>query len=67
MTMEDNDLWRLAAILLQKHGQQAEVYARRKADEALENRNNRSCAAWRRIALAVSDLEQRADPLYSLH
>jgi hypothetical protein len=65
--MEDNDLWRLAAILLQKYGEEAELYARQKADEALQMRNNRSCTAWKRIALAVSDLEQRATPIHDLN
>ena len=64
--MEDRDLWPLAAILLHKYGEGAEMYARLKADEALENHVNRSRAVWERVAIAVSDLEQR-DSVYGLH
>jgi hypothetical protein len=65
--MEDNDLWRLAAILRQKYGVEAEYYARQKADEAMQMHNGRSCTAWKRIALAVCDLQQRAIPIHDIH
>jgi hypothetical protein len=65
--MNDSDLWRLAAILLQKYGEEAEMYARLKADEALEKSNNRSCIVWKRVALAVSDLEQHGALNRGLH
>lgn len=65
--MEDNDLWRLAAILLQRHGDDAESYARQKAVEALRIRNQQSGAAWNRIALAVNDLERRSMPISDLN
>jgi hypothetical protein len=65
--MDDNDLWRLAAILRLKYGEAAETYARQKADEASQMHNRRSCATWKRIALAVSDLEQRAAPIHDIN
>ena len=64
--MEDSDLWRLAAILLHKYEEGAEAYARLKADEALEKRDDQSCAIWNRVAFAVSDLEQR-DSVHGFH
>jgi hypothetical protein len=65
--MEDNDLWRLAATLRLKYGEEAELFARQKADEASQMHNWRSCVTWRRIALAVSDLEQRATPIHDIN
>lgn len=64
--MDDGDLRRSAAILLQKYGEEAEVCARLKADEALEIRDIQSCAVWKRVALAVSDLKQR-DSFHGFH
>ena len=55
----DSDLWRLAAILLHKYGDGAEAYAQLKADEASKRRDKLTCAMWKRVAFAVSELEQR--------
>ena len=65
--MEVKELWRLAVALRQHFGEEAEYYARLKADEASQMRNNRSCAVWKRIALAVRDLEQRAATIQDLN
>ncbi|HEV7602573.1 MAG TPA: hypothetical protein VGO49_20245 [Bradyrhizobium sp.] len=56
---DDPDLWRLAAMLIRWHGEDAESYAHLRADEALQRGNNRSSQLWKRIAAGVSGLEQR--------
>jgi hypothetical protein len=56
--MEEGDLWRLAAMLLQKYGEAAETYASIRADEALNLGNNRAYTSWRSLAAAVGELEQ---------
>jgi hypothetical protein len=65
--MEDSDLWRLAAMLIQKHGDVAESYARVRADEALQDGNNRACERWKNVAAAVYELEQRASATHNLN
>ena len=61
--IEVSDLWHLTAILFHNYGDGAEMYERLKADEALDNQ---SCAIWKRVAIAVSDLEQRGS-VHGLH
>jgi hypothetical protein len=65
--MEDCDLWRLAAMLIQKYGEGAEMYACLRADEAMENSNNRASDTWKRVAVAVSDLEEQTAQTQSIH
>jgi hypothetical protein len=56
--MDNSDLWRLAAMLIQKHGNDAETYACLRAEEAEQNGNNRAGDTWRCVATAVFDLEK---------
>jgi hypothetical protein len=61
--MEESDLWRLAAMLVHQHGDGAETYACLRADEALENHNIRACDTWKRVAAAITDLENQTPPI----
>jgi hypothetical protein len=65
--MENNDLWRMAAMLISKHGADAQVYARLRADEASDLGNNRACETWKSVAVAVNEMEQRASSRQGLH
>jgi hypothetical protein len=56
-TMENSDLWRLATMLIQKHGENAQMYACIRADEAASLGNNRAHRTWKTVAAAVSELE----------
>ena len=55
--MENNDLQRLATMLVQRHGAAAAMFARMKAHEAMQNGNVRSSTAWNDVAQAVAQFE----------
>jgi hypothetical protein len=55
--MENTDLWRLATMLIQKHGESAQMYACIRADEAASLGKNRAHRTWKTVAAAVSELE----------
>lgn len=58
--MEDCDLWRLAGMLMQKHGDSAEGYADERAHEALQEGNTGACEAWKSVAMAICEMEENA-------
>jgi hypothetical protein len=61
------DLWRLAAMLLQRYGDSAETYACIRADEAKKQNNERARDTWKSIAKAVCELEQQGPVNNRLH
>jgi hypothetical protein len=63
--MEESDLWRIAAMLFQKHGEDAETYAHLRADEAYQQGNIVSCEAWECVAAVIHKLDRR--PTSKLH
>jgi hypothetical protein len=52
----DLDIWRVAALLMKRHGNDAAIEAARRADELLEAADTDGYAIWRRILSAVAEL-----------
>jgi hypothetical protein len=57
--MEEIDIWRTAKILVDAHGENAWLEAAQRADHCLEGGNLEGVAAWKRVLLAVNDLQRQ--------
>jgi hypothetical protein len=55
--MENNDLWRIAAMLIGKHGADAQAYASLRAEEASDLGNNNAHEKWTCVAAAIVEIE----------
>jgi hypothetical protein len=56
--VEEIDIWRTAKILIDAHGENAWLEAAQRADHCLENCNSEGAAVWKRVLLAVEDLQR---------
>ena len=54
------DIFRVANLLVKRHGQDAPIQAAMRADELLEAGDLDGCAVWRRILRAVAELQGTA-------
>ena len=51
------DIWRAANLLIRQHGPDAEIEAARKADLMLDRGDIEGRDVWRRIGLAIRELQ----------
>ena len=56
--IDDRDVWRVASLLMQRHGHQAALVAARQVDASLASEDKEECAAWKRILEAVAELSR---------
>lgn len=56
--IEDRDVWRMASLLMQRHGHEAALIAARQVDATLGSGDTEDCAAWKRILEAVAELSR---------
>lgn len=59
------DVWRAANLLIEQHGEDAEVVAAQRADELTEREDYEGRGVWLRIMHAISALQ--AKPTGPLH
>ena len=52
----DADIWRAAALMLKRYGDEAHSQSARRADELAAERDNEGAAVWRLITEAVAQL-----------
>ena len=57
--MEEIDIWRTAKILIDAHGDGAELEAAMRADKALEDGYLDAVKVWKRVFKAVWTLQQQ--------
>ena len=60
--MEEIDIWRTAKILVDAHGEGAELEAAMRADKALEDGCPDAVNVWKRVTRAVVDLQRQKSP-----
>ncbi len=56
----DIDIYRVANLLVKRHGQDASIEAAMRADAMLDKGDLEGCAAWKRILKAVEELQGTA-------
>jgi hypothetical protein len=56
--IDDIDIWRVANLLMKRHGVDAAIEAARRADELFEANDRDGYAIWRRILAAVDELSR---------
>jgi hypothetical protein len=56
------DIYRAAKLLIDKHGDEAAVYAAGRADLLLEEGDSAGAATWRRIMAAVEEMQRGRGP-----
>jgi hypothetical protein len=54
--VDDPDVWRVANLLVKRHGDDAALVAARRADELLAATDFEGCRIWNRILEAVAEL-----------
>ncbi len=52
----DADIWRAAALMLKRYGDEAHSQSARRADELAAERDHEGAAVWRLITEAVAEL-----------
>ncbi len=57
--IEDREVWRVATLLMQRHGHEAALVAARQVDASLGSGDTEDCAAWKRILEAVAELSRK--------
>lgn len=57
--MNEIDIWRSAQLFLEKHGDEAALFAAMRADALLEEGDPEGCRAWQRIQLAIISLQRK--------
>ena len=57
--MEDIDLYRAAAEMVKKHGENAGIEAAMKSDNLLERGDMTGASVWRRIHKIIGDLQSQ--------
>ena len=55
--MDDQDIWRSAKTLIERHGNDASIHAAMRADELLDDGDLDDAATWRRVIQAIKELE----------
>ena len=56
--MEEIDIWRTAKILIDSHGEQAELQAAMRADQLLNEGDTAGFAAMKRVVSAINELDR---------
>ena len=56
--IDDMDIWRAAALLIKRHGDDAAMVAAQRADELLAASDFEGSAIWKRIIEAVEELSR---------
>jgi hypothetical protein len=51
------DIWRAASLLIDQHGENAEIVAAHRADELWEREDHEGRAVWLRIKRAIAELQ----------
>lgn len=62
--VSDLDIWRSAHLVIEKHGDEAELAASLRADELLANGDVEGEQTWRRILAAIVQLQAVAGPYH---
>jgi hypothetical protein len=57
--LQELDIWRTAQILIDSHGEDASTQAAMREDYALEDGNLAAVSVWRRVMLAVEELQRQ--------
>ena len=58
--ISDLDIWRAANLLIQRHGEDAEIEAAKRADQMLERCDLDGQVVWKRIRRAIVELQAPA-------
>jgi len=58
--ISDLDIWRAASLLIQQHGEDAEIEAAKRADQMLERGDLDGQVVWKRIRRAIVELQAPA-------
>jgi hypothetical protein len=56
--MHDPDIWRVATLLLDQHGDEAALRAAQRADKLMDEGDMEGVAVWRRIVTAIEELQR---------
>jgi hypothetical protein len=66
--MQEIDIWRTAAQLLEHHGDSAELACAARVDDMIERGDRSGEAAWRRVLIALIELQRTCpDPGETIH
>jgi hypothetical protein len=57
--MDEIDIWRSAKILIEAHGENAELEAAVRVDQAMWDGSSDAMNVWKRIMRAVQDLQRQ--------
>jgi len=60
MSEKDNDVWKAAALVIEKHGAESVEYAERRAKEALDADDVPGHGIWLTVAEAIRELLRTA-------
>ncbi|RAU22806.1 hypothetical protein CU669_05295 [Paramagnetospirillum kuznetsovii] len=58
MSEQDPDVWRVAKLVMERHGDEASAHAAAKARDALASGERDDAVAWTRIYEAIESLRQ---------
>jgi hypothetical protein len=58
--MTELDIWRTAHLMIERHGDQAELQAAMKADEMLESNDPAGVNAWKNVITIIGELRRIA-------
>ena len=64
--MDEADIWRSAKALIDSYGADASIHAAMRADKLLAQGDIDGAGTWRRVLVAVKELE-RTEPRGSVH
>jgi hypothetical protein len=56
--IDDPDIYRAAKLLIDRHGDDADIRAAERADELLDDGDIEGSAVWRRIIEAIEELQR---------
>jgi hypothetical protein len=56
--IDDPDIFRAAKLIIDQHGEEAWMFAARRADSLLEHGDVDGSAVWRRILAAIGELQR---------
>jgi triphosphoribosyl-dephospho-CoA synthetase len=62
--VSDLDIWRSAHLVIEKHGEEAELAAALRADELLAKGDVEGERTWRRILAAIVKLQTATGPTH---
>ena len=66
-TVTDPDIFRAAKLLVDKHGEDAPIWAAQRAGKLLDEGDMEGSAVWRRILEAIEKLKRRRRENEKLH